>query len=785
MKRTTTLFLLFILFATGGLAQNAQLRGTVIDINGEPLSGAAVYLPDLKKGAFANDKGVFSIAHIPAGEHRLWSFYVGYDTLKKTIVLKENQHLTPRLVLEEADILLEEVVITAQTVGKIQTKNVTLGKIAVSAKDINLLPSIGAPDLIQYLQVVPGIVFTGDQGGQVYIRGGTPIQNMTMLDGMIVYSPFHSIGLFSTFDPDYIRSVDVHSAGFPAKFGGRISSVIDIKTRNGNFNKIRGKLNLNPFSVNAMIEGPLKRARRLGSGSSFIVSYRQNYIDQTSTALYPHIDDTLGLPYNFTDLYGKLTFSDGINFANIFGFYNTDNVNYGTTAADIGWDAAGGGANFMLLPQGAGAIIQANFAWSRYDVGLNTPSELFPRKSSISGFNGGLDVSYIVNSIDEISAGIIFLGFSTDYQFTNSLGFITRSAASNSELAIYADYKKVFQTNAFYQSGPDSLWDLVVLEPSVRVHYYNDQAHVALEPRLRLKVNLPRISFSAATGLYTQNLMSAASDRDVVNFFQGILSAPSSLANRRKGHNLQTSFHFVAGMELEIAPNLATSIEGWMKDFTQLTNINRDKLFPEDPNFITETGLARGIDLMLKYQTPEWYLYGTYGLARVTRNDLIREYPTVFDRRHNVNLVGSYRFKRFTYREDEEGRKRAPKFKGHAWELSARWSLGSGFPFTQTQGYFERLDFRDNGAQTDVSTQNGQLGLLLADELNGGRLPYYHRMDVSAKRRWLIRNDWLIEANLTLVNTYDRQNIFYFDRVRFRPIYQLPILPSLGVTIKY
>ncbi len=766
-------------------AQNGQLRGTVIDVNGEPLSGAGVYMPDLGKGAYANDQGIFSITQIPAGRYRIWAYYVGFDTLKQSITLEKNQKLTPRFVLEEGAVYLEEVEITAQTNGKIQTKKVTLGKIEVSAKDINLLPSIGTPDLIQYLQVVPGIVFTGDQGGQVYIRGGTPIQNMTMLDGMIVYAPFHSIGLFSTFDPDYIRSVDVHSAGFPAKFGGRISSVIDIKTRNGNFNKVRGKLNINPFSVNAMVEGPLKRSRRLGSGSSFLVSYRKNYIDQTSTTFYPYIDDTLGLPYNFTDFYGKLTFSDGVNFANIFGFYNTDNVNYGISAADIGWSAAGGGANFMLLPQEAGAIIQANFAWSRYDVGLNTPSEQFPRNSSISGFNGGLDVSYIVNSIDEVSAGIIFLGFSTDYQFTNSLGFVTRSTASNSELAVYADYKKVFRSRAFYQTGPDSLWDLVVLEPSLRVHYYNDQAQIALEPRLRLKINLPRVSFSAATGLYTQNLMSAASDRDVVNFFQGILSAPTGLDNPVKNHNLQTAFHFVGGMELELASNLATSVEGWVKDFTQLTNINRDKLFPDEPNFITETGLAYGFDLMLKYQTPEWYLYGTYGWAKVTREDPIRIYPTVFDRRHNVNLVGSYRFNRFKYVEDDEGRKRAPKFREHAWEISARWSLGSGFPFTQTQGYFERLDFQDDGAQTDISTQNGSLGLLLADELNGGRLPYYHRMDVSFKRRWLIKNDWLLEANLTFVNTYDRDNIFYFDRVRFRPIYQLPILPSLGVTIKY
>jgi hypothetical protein len=779
-------FCFFLLLAVSLQAQTGTIRGKVIDRNGEPLEKAAVLIPELKRGAFTNDEGLYSLDRLPEGTFQVFATYAGYDTLFKTITLSRAQKITEKFVLEERGFFAEEVTITARETGKIETKEVGLGQVEFSAQEINLLPSIGSPDLMQYLQVLPGIVFTGDQGGQLYIRGGTPIQNMSMMDGMIVYSPFHSIGLFSTFDPDYIRSVNVYSAGFPAQYGGRVSSVIDIKTRNGNFNNLSGKLNINPFMSSILVEGPIKRGRRSGGGSSFLASYRRNYIDQTSQLVYPYVNDTLGLPFNFTDFYGKLTFSDGANYANIFGFRNTDNVNYGLAAADIGWEANGAGANFMLLPQGAGAIIRGNFAWSNYNVGLNTASEDFPRESAIQGFNGGLDVSYIVNTVDEFSAGLIFLGFETDYVFTNSLGFRTSSSANNSEFAGYMNYKKLIQSRSFPTASKDSLWDLMVIEPSLRLHYFNDQSHVAFEPRLRWKLNLPRVSFSAATGWYTQNLMSAASDRDVVNFFQGILSAPSSLANRLKPHNLQTAFHFLGGVEMELFPNLSTTIEGWFKDFTQLTNINRNKLFPGDPDFITETGLAYGADLVLKYQTPELYLYGTYGWSKVTRTEVQgRTYAPVFDRRHTVNVVGSYRLKPFDYIVDEDGRKRMPKFRDFGWEFGFRWTLGSGFPFTQTQGYFEKLDFFENGAQTDLATQNGQLGLILADELNGGRLPYYHRMDLSAKRRWLIKNAWLLELNFSLVNTYDRQNIFYFDRVRFTPIYQLPILPSLGLTLKY
>jgi hypothetical protein len=298
-------------------------------------------------------------------------------------------------------------------------------------------------------------------------------------------------------------------------------------------------------------------------------------------------------------------------------------------------------------------------------------------------------------------------------------------------------------------------------------------------------LNLPKASLSFAAGLYNQNLMAGTSDRDVVNLFQGFLSAPiETPANTTRNNNLQSATHLVGGLEFEILPNLSTNIEAWYKDFTQLTNINREKLFPEEPNFIVETGDAYGLDLVLKYQIPELYLYGTYGYAKVTRNDVIQTYPPVWDRRHTVNFVGAYRFKRFGYK-NVAGRKVAPKFKEHAWEFSVRWTMGSGFPFTQTQGYFEKITFLGEGAQTDIATQNGQLGLILADELNGGRLPYYHRLDLSAKRKWIIRNSWLLEVNASLINTYDRDNIFYFDRVRFQPVYQLPVLPSLGITIAY
>lgn len=764
------------------LYAQSTLRGRVIDSDGQPMEGAVVTIPALKKGAYTNPSGIYSMNGLPEGEYEVSAYFIGYDTAKAKVFLPRTGVITEGFVLEERIVYTDEVVITGNKTGEIQRTQVTTGVTPITAQEIKLLPSVGGADLAQYLQVLPGVVFTGDQGGQLYIRGGTPIQNMTLMDGMILYSPFHSIGLFSVFDPDYIRSVDVYSAGFGANYGGRISSVIDIKTRSGSVSQTKGKVSANPFSTAIMLEGPLKKGNA-GAGISYLISGRQNYIDQTSPTVYPYVGDSLGLPYKFQDLYGKLTASDGVNYASVFGFSHSDDVLF-EFPANISWDSYGGGAEFQLLPAEAGAIIRGNFAWSKYISGLRSQSEIFPRRSSIQGFNGQLNVGYIFNSVDEFNFGMQFLGFQTDYVFTNSFGFSTDQVSSNTEAALFARYKKVFRVK---QGSKE--FERAVLEPSVRFHYYNNQVTPRLEPRIRAKLNFPGLSFSATAGMYSQNLMAAGSDRDVVNLFQGFLSAPTQLANKVQRNTLQTSWHLLGGVEAQLIRNVTTNVEAWYKNFTQLTNINRDKVFPDDPDYITETGLAYGFDFILKYQSPKWYVYSNYSWARVTRTDRLdqvepRTYPPVFDRRHTVNLLGAYKTGTFEAK-DASGRRIRSKFTESKWEFSTRWTLGSGFPFTQTQGYFEKLDFREDGAQSPIINQNGSLGLILSDELNGGRLPYYHRLDFSARRRWVFANSILLEADLTLINAYDRNNIFYFDRVRFEVVYQLPVLPSAGITLKF
>ena len=173
------------------------------------------------------------------------------------------------------------------------------------------------------------------------------------------------------------------------------------------------------------------------------------------------------------------------------------------------------------------------------------------------------------------------------------------------------------------------------------------------------------------------------------------------------------------------------------------------------------------MDVSLKYETTNTYLWATYSWGNVNRNDGEQIYPTIFDRRHNVNLLGTYTF----------GADRS-------WEASARWNMGSGFPFTLTQGFYSFFTF-ENGISTDVRTENPDLGILFDENRNAGRLPYYHRLDVSIKKKFTFTKYTQLELTASVTNAYNRENIFFFDRVLYDRVNQLPILPSLGLVFRF
>jgi hypothetical protein len=766
------LIVLFIVFFSfDSLAQTGIIRGSISEkATGEPVIFTNVYLKGTTIGSASDVNGLYVISKIPPGNYTLMVTYMGYDTLSMEVDVKADVIINQNLFLTRASIILQEVNVSAERQEARTETKTSVNK--VTPKEITRIPSVGGqPDLAQYLQVLPGVVFTGDQGGQLYIRGGSPIQNKVLLDGMIIYNPFHSIGLFSVFDTDILRNADVYTGGFGAEYGGRISSIMDITTRDGNKKRIAGKINASTFGAKVLIEGPLaKQKENGGSSASFVFSAKNSYLEQSSQIFYKYVNED-GLPFNYLDLYGKLSFNFGngskINF---YGFNFTDKVNQYKTIADFSWKSAGGGTNFVIIPGKSAVMIGGHASYSKYKISLK--DNINPdRTSEINGFNMGFDFNYFLGR-DQLKYGIEVLGFTTDYYFINSVNRTIEQKENTTELGMYVKYKKT--------AGK------VLIEPSFRLQWYASLSTISPEPRLAIKYNVTdnfRIKF--AGGLYSQNLISATSDRDVVNLFYGFLSGPDNLPDEFDGedvtHNLQKSEHLILGVEFDFGRFISVNVEGYYKNFSQLSNLNRNKIYdegkaPDEPDllkkdFIVEKGDAEGIDATFKFDNRKFYFWAVYSFAYVNRyyediNGQLQHYYPHFDRRHNINLLGVYRF---------GGRM--------DWEISARWNFGSGFPFTQTQGFYEQVNFEE-GIYSDYTTINGELGILYAD-LNAGRLPTYHRLDFDIKKRFHISERSIFEVDVSVINVYNRKNIFYVDRITNEIVYQLPIMPSLGVSFTF
>ncbi len=740
-------------------AQNALVRGTVYDKNsGEPISFANVYLENTTKGTTTDLDGFYTLSKIEPGNYRIIATFLGYDTARVDIKLTKNDIEYTSLYLSESSITIGTVNISASR--QTDRTEVKISQVSVSRRQIKALPSVGGEaDIAQYLQVIPGVISTGDQGGQLYIRGGSPVQNKILLDGLTIYNPFHSIGFFSVFETELIKNVDVLTGGFGAEHGGRISAIVDINTRDGNKVRHGGFVSASPFIAKAMIEGPITKFKEGGGSSSFVFSAKKSLIDKTSKTLYQYAttDEELGLPFAFTDFYGKVAFNstNGSSF-NIFGFNFHDEFN-DPNIANIEWDNVGVGLNFHLVPSTSNIIMSGALGFSRYDLGF-TQQEANERASAIQEFGANIDFTFFGDN-NEFSYGVELKSIGTDFSFTNPFKQILSQDQSTTEISGYLKYRQVIGN--------------LVIEPSIRLMYYASQSTFSPEPRLGLKYNITdKFRFKFAGGFYSQNILSTSNERDVVNLFNGFLSGPTEQVLGLDGNplenKLQTSRHLIVGFEVDATDHIQINIEGYLKDFPRLITVNRNKLNPSDADYIEEEGEAYGIDLSIKYELPRMYVWATYSYGFATRFDGIQEYYTVFDRRHNINFIA-------TYDIDNSGSLKA----------SVRWNFGSGFPFTKTQGFYNYLSFVD-GIGTSYTTENpDQVGIIYSDKRNDGRLPFYHRLDLSVTKKIKFTKNIGLEIVASVTNAYNRENIFYFDRVQYDRVNQLPIIPSLAVKMTF
>ena len=353
----------------------------------------------------------------------------------------------------------------------------------------------------------------------MYIRGGSPIQNKVLLDGMLIYNAFHSIGLFSVFDSDALSNADVYTGAFSAKYGGRIAASWT-SVPGGNMKTTEGKVGASPFGAKVLLHGPLRRMTKEQTGGiSYLLSLKHSYLEQSSALFYPYIDDGR-LPFGFTDAYGKITFGGGDGSKlSVFGFNFNDNASVlddstGVDFANYGWRNLGGGGTFTVVPPGSSVLLNGHFAMSNYRINFEEEGSA-DRFSEVQGFNFGLDFKYILGE-DNVEYGLEVVGMQTDFLTYNSLQVSVQQKENTTELGGYVDYT--------IKRGP---W---IVQPSLRMQYYSSLAKARFEPRFGAKYKATeRLRFKAAAGMYSQNVISANSDRDIVNLFYGFLAGPQNL----------------------------------------------------------------------------------------------------------------------------------------------------------------------------------------------------------------------------------------------------------------
>lgn len=758
--------------AVGGYSQiqavgsKGEVKGYVYDQE----SGAAIPLVTISVmesslGATTDDYGFYSIRKVPAGFRRLAVRCIGYEEQQREVRIKPGETTSEVFILIRKSFELKTATITAAR--RRWERVIPIASQRITAETMKSTPTMGIQtDIAQVLQTLPGVIFTGDQGGQFYVRGGAPYHNKVLLDGMTIINPFHTIGFMSVFDTEILQSVDVYSAAYNAQYGGRVSSIMDIRTRPGNRTDFKGTASLSNVGYGLLLEGPIKPMTDSTIGSiSYIVSTKGSLLRTTAPLFYPWIDST-GLPYRYNDFYGKISFMEkNGNQFDIYGIHYSDRVSH-TNAVSNRWTTTGGGFGFIVSPPQSNFLFINRIAMSRYAAEFEDPNST-PRNTIYDNLDMTIKGIHTLEHFELVWAAE-FTAIHTLYDYIRYDEMHVKDDLYNSDAIILAQAK--FLTPRW------------IIEPGLHLRVYSGIFTLYPEPRMKARYNInTNLSLNLAGGLYSQNLSSTASEQDVVTEFQGYYTGIEKIQSYYRGQRVfkptQQAWHAVAGLSWFDQKNLKLSLETYVKDFYRLINSNPHQIYdfqgynPQVPEylacgFIYEQGWAYGLDFLLDYATSDYNIWCAYSFAYVTREDEYTKYVPHFDRRHNLNLLGGYKFG-----------------KSKDWIAKMRWQIGSGFPFTQNAGFFEEIVLDDGTFILDPGL-NGELSILYGP-VNQGRLPAYHRLDVSVNRVWKIKGGGEIELGASILNVYNRKNVFYYNRITQTRINQLPFLPTFGAIYRF
>jgi hypothetical protein len=715
----------------------ADIEGVVADsATGERIPGANVILRGTNRGAATNNNGFYLIASVPAGTYELVVSAVGYQRRVLPLTVRGTEAQTLNIRIAARLIESREVVVETQSISTLTERSASIH--IITPKELQRLPAAGQQDLLRSLQILPGITSTSDVSAKFFVRGGAGDQNLILLDGMKVYNPFHAFGLFSILDPDIIRNAEVYTGAFPAGYGGRLSSVVNVTTREGNLTHVSGNANVNFLSGKLELDGPL------GDDNSWMVSGRTSLLTNSIDKMIPNSS-----PMSFTDLFFKGTIGTSTGRFGLRGFTSGDDVKPpGLDQPNYSWRNAAFSAVFSSLVADR-LYFDATTSYSRSTMGQipKGPGLVNPASSELEEVNFRAEMTSFLEDQNTLFEGFEF-NFPT---VTDSLYVrnVYPRLYRASTLEWYAWVRYAGLAGAFrYDLG---------LHSDIGLMLNGNPLLQCVQPRFTLSYDCGASWIAKASfGIFTQNLITVSNEDDLISLFDAWVILPDNLRP-------EEARHYVLAIEGNILPSLATSLQLYLKDYRSLALYNSNKVFPDDPDYLSGTGLARGLECLLRYSSSLLDLYGSYALASVTVSANDVTYAPRYDRRHTIKAIGTIHIL--------EG-----------LDATLRWEYGSGYPFTQNAGSYSRLTLGDIGPDPNPEGAGGIANSLGAK--NAARLPAYHRMDVGAFYRITV-GMFRGTVGASVINLSDTKNILYFNRNTGKTAYMTPFLPTASFTLEF
>ncbi|MEP0548062.1 MAG: TonB-dependent receptor [Rhodothermales bacterium] len=741
--------LLTFAFPADGWAQSAAVRGFVTDSeDGVALPGATVVLDPLGTeerpsfGTATDGDGLYVLARFPSGRYRLRVSFVGYESHVDTLAFASGEIRFVDVALRPSDALLGELVVEGE---RAEDTDLKAGLRSIDAADIERVPTPGvAGDLAAYLTTVPGVVATGESGGQLFIRGGEPSQNLVLLDGIPLYQPFHVLGFYSAFPAEIVSRADLYAGGFGGRFGGHLSSVLDVSSRNGSLRRPAASASAAPFVSGLRAEFPILRDR-----VSVLASGRLSVIEDAGSKLAGE-----DLPYRFGDVFGKLHVRLVENSQLSFTALHTFDRGMIREAApgepappQIRWSNLGLGGRYLFLPGSSPLRGEIVVALTRFDTETGPPGQRFPdQQSRVEKWSSRMEVTQYGRST-EIRGGL-FAGTTTLESDLDIAGLGERETLT--DVGLYVEPEIRLRTE-------------LTVTPGLRIHAFPSLGDTFVEPRLRALWRRGVHQISAAAGLYHQEIVGISDRRDAAGVFTAWAPAPTG--------EVAGAVHALVGYRVTPTTSLTLSAEGYLKWLSDLS-VAEWTAFPRfTTNLQPAEGRARGVELSAEYRRGALFATLGYSLSSVRYTAMQEQLPLWYgtsaldyrpthDRRHQINaLVGTT---------------------VAGFDLSARWQFGSGLPFSRALG-FDRFLLLDGGV--DVFEVPATDRVIYERPFNAV-LPAYHRLDLSVERTFDVgAAELTLQAGL--VNAYDRANLFYYDAFTLRRVDQLPLLPSFGLQLAF